>query len=44
MGIGFVIIVDPASKLDAINILATAGETPVEIGRIVDGGGGVRLI
>jgi phosphoribosylformylglycinamidine cyclo-ligase len=46
MGVGMIVIVDAASKRDALDVLADAGETAFELGSInaCDGAANVRLV
>ena len=42
MGLGLVLIVDPAQVDDVMAAIAEAGETPMVVGKIVSGTGIVR--
>ena len=44
MGIGLVLVVSPNQHDVAIDILKEAGETPFQIGEIVSGERGVRIV
>lgn len=43
MGIGMMLVVDPADKQAAMDAITAAGETPYEVGKIVSGEKGVTL-
>ena len=43
MGIGMMLVVDPADEKAAMDAIAKSGETPYKVGRIIEGEKGVTL-